>query len=532
AGGGEGGAGGGEGGAGGGEGGAGGGEGGAGGAGGGAGGGEGGAGGGEECRDVPTVNPRNPMYDRFEGIGFDNACASDDDCFRGGCSSEVCSATADVASTCEGIVLPDGGCGCVAGECVWHTEECGPCADADDDGTCDADDSDCNADGSLLACRRPAPACDPGTVPEIRDGCYTDVCVTWAQCGVAPCADSDADGICDAEDPACNPDGFVECDAIPPRCEAGLVPVAQGGCWTGECTTWAGCAAIEPICREDADNDGICNADDSNCNADGTLLMCRRVAPNCPAGTVPEVREGCYTDVCVTWAQCGGCADADNDGTCDVDDFDCNADGTPLICRQAPPVCPERGTYPEIIEGCYSGRCVSWADCGDAPVVEACAPIEAGEFGLCRAIIGWGIGAETGICEMIGGCGCDARCEGRVFENEAACQRACPAGEPEPQFCGGIAGIECMRGSACYDDPRDNCAPPRGADCGGVCVDQNRACTPVLAGEFGDCDAIIGVAINARGACVAVSGCGCDIDCAGRVFPDMAQCQAACVAGE
>jgi len=58
-------------------------------------------------------------------------------------------------------------------------------------------------------------------------------------------------------------------------------------------------------CVADADGDAVCDADDSDCNADGTLLMCRRVAPQCAAGTVPEVRQGCYTDVCVTWAECG-----------------------------------------------------------------------------------------------------------------------------------------------------------------------------------------------------------------------------------
>ena len=58
-------------------------------------------------------------------------------------------------------------------------------------------------------------------------------------------------------------------------------------------------------CVADADGDAVCDVDDSACNADGTLLMCRRVAPQCAAGTVPEVRQGCYTDVCVTWAECG-----------------------------------------------------------------------------------------------------------------------------------------------------------------------------------------------------------------------------------
>jgi hypothetical protein len=249
---------------------------------------------------------------------------------------------------------------------------------------------------------------------------------------------------------------------------------------------------------------------------------------------VPEVRETCYTDRCVTWEECGepACPDADGDGVCDAEDGDCNADGTPLRCRRAPPVCRERGTVPEIRDGCYTGDCVTWEECGGGGPVEACAPIEPGEFGFCRAIIGWGIQAETGACGIISGCGCDERCEGRVFENERECQAACEEAEPEPQMCGGFAGLRCREaGQACVDDPRDNCAPPRGADCSGVCIDEERVCTPVRQGEFGDCEAIIGWAQGGRG-CVQVSGCGCDINCAGRVYADQRTCEAACAARE
>lgn len=43
----------------------------------------------------------------------------------------------------------------------------------------------------------------------------------------------------------------------------------------------------------------------------------------------------------------------------------------------------------------------------------------------------------------------------------------------EPVTCGGIAGIPCPGNASCVDDWRDDCAPPTGADCGGICVDQN-----------------------------------------------------------
>jgi hypothetical protein len=59
----------------------------------------------------------------------------------------------------------------------------------------------------------------------------------------------------------------------------------------------------------------------------------------------------------------------------------------------------------------------------DAPA--ACSAIEPGEFGGCRAIIGWGIDPVTAQCAGISGCGCDERCEGRIFPDELACQREC-----------------------------------------------------------------------------------------------------------
>ncbi len=43
---------------------------------------------------------------------------------------------------------------------------------------------------------------------------------------------------------------------------------------------------------------------------------------------------------------------------------------------------------------------------------------------------------------------------------------------PEPIFCGGIAGIPCPDGLTCIDNPTDSCDPDcGGADCGGFCVE-------------------------------------------------------------
>jgi hypothetical protein len=73
---------------------------------------------------VAAVAKTDPLFERVEAASMNNKCAVDSECFRGGCSSEVCSAEDGVNTTCE---MPANGwpqgqvefCGCVASECVW-----------------------------------------------------------------------------------------------------------------------------------------------------------------------------------------------------------------------------------------------------------------------------------------------------------------------------------------------------------------------------------------------------------------------------
>ncbi|MFN3198282.1 MAG: hypothetical protein ACE366_07660 [Bradymonadia bacterium] len=448
------------GGAGGGMGGAGGVPGGAGGAGGepgGAGGGMGGAGGGGMCEDIPVFSPEDPMYDRYEGTGANNACRQDADCMPSGCSGEVCAAE-PVASTCEAIAPAGGACGCVEGQCIWHTNECGGgCDDADGDGTCNDADSDCNADGTPLMCRRVAPECPPGTVPEITNGCYTDRCVTWAECGGDP------------GPVACAPvvEGeFGLCDAILGWAPSGVA---------GQCIQVSGCG-----CDEGCEG-----------RVFETEASCQRA---CGGGVDPGGQ------------MCGGFAGLEcPDGQQCIDDpnDDCDPRNGGADC---------------------AGICV------EGPAM--CSPIRPGEYGDCRAVIGYGIGLN-GQCQAISGCGCDETCEGRVFENAADCERACVDPLP-PQMCGGFAGFECPEGLICVDDPNDECDPAQGgADCIGICVEDDspapNQCAAVQPGEFGLCEAVLGWGINPRtGTCSVVSGCGCDERCDGRVFEDQASCRENC----
>jgi len=219
--------------------------------------------------------------------------------------------------------------------------------------------------------------------------------------------------------------------------------------------------------------------------------------------------------------------DADHDGVCDDVDGVCNADGEKITCEQAPPNC-RVGTVPEGLRGCYSNVCVTWEECDHPPELgDPCEPIDEGELGNCDLPLGWAPDGG-GACVEVSGCECGPACEGRVFDSQDVCEAACL---DEVQACGGFAGIACPGRDICFDDPRDACEPPRGADCPGVCVGPELQCTRVDPGEFGECREALGWGA-ANDGCVPVSGCECDVSCAGRVFPTEAACADACDGGE
>jgi eight-cysteine-cluster-containing protein len=73
---------------------------------------------------TPAVAASDPLYSRVEGTTFQNACQADNQCFVGGCSSEICTAEEGVSGTCEmpatGFPSKGATCGCVAGQCIWY----------------------------------------------------------------------------------------------------------------------------------------------------------------------------------------------------------------------------------------------------------------------------------------------------------------------------------------------------------------------------------------------------------------------------
>jgi eight-cysteine-cluster-containing protein len=329
----------------------------------------------------------------------------------------------------DGCDPANGGADC-GGICV----PVGVCPDADADGRCDDQDGECNADGSLLMCRRVAPPCAAGTVPEVRNGCYTDVCVTWEQCagGVieppAMCAPVEPGefGLCDAvlgvgigPDGTCQAVSGCGCDA---RCDGRVfatIDDCEAACIGGPvCAREPSVSPRDPMydryegtdyvnnCRADADCvTGGCSGE--VCTAEpGIATTCELVPPapgacGCVSGQCQWYVDACLPPPCRS--------DADQDGICDDVDGECNLDGMQSICDRIPPAC-RAGSVPAVLNGCYTGECLTWDACS-------------------------------------------------------------PAVPPVGQACGGFAGLPCPRGQACVDVPDDRCDPANGgADCPGMCT--------------------------------------------------------------
>lgn len=86
----------------------------------------GGGGGGGGAQRTALIHKDHVLYNRFEGIGNANACQFDTNCFRGGCSQEVCSAEQGVNTTCDALTVQipaSASCGCVANQCTWFSTD-------------------------------------------------------------------------------------------------------------------------------------------------------------------------------------------------------------------------------------------------------------------------------------------------------------------------------------------------------------------------------------------------------------------------
>ena len=126
--------------------------------------------------------------------------------------------------------------------CVMDDPDC-ECADADADGYCD-DETPTACDRNDVDCLALPPECGAGEVPSVVDGCWGP-CVSEALCVPpdAECVDLDADGYCDDETPTACDRNDVDCLALPPECGAGEVPSVVDGCW-GPCVPADHCTDV------------------------------------------------------------------------------------------------------------------------------------------------------------------------------------------------------------------------------------------------------------------------------------------------
>ncbi len=135
----------------------------------------------------------------------------------------------------------------------------------------------------------------------------------------------------------------------------------------------------------------------------------------------------------------------------------------------------------QAVSGCdgegfnfYETEAACLEACGWTPV-DTCADLSEVDFGLCKAILGYGV--VGGKCQMISGCGNQGY---PLFGSQEECDKQCGAAGP-------------------------------------TCEDIGKM-------DFGDCEMVLGVAV-VGGVCQTVSGCS---DMGVEFFADVNQCQKAC----
>ncbi|MEE2789087.1 MAG: hypothetical protein VX589_17255, partial [Myxococcota bacterium] len=354
-------------------------------------------------------------------------CAWDDLC-PDACppAEELCMLRCDGAPLPEGCEPPDlcrrcagEGCGaaefrCLDGRCIDGLGRCDgrrSCADGSDEFDCPppVECPDLAEICDAMCAGEPGPDVPP-TCPIPRCDCDDDDRCRADECGPAPrvipcpggggpnmaCVRDDA-GMCGWRVDRCP---ALNCQADEIAFEGRCVRPCLGNneCGSGEscrfdgdiCLPPPGCDRPDVACIEVCH--GICGPADI-CSVDGSRLTCRRLAPPCPLGTSAELRDGCYTGRCVTPEECRAerCRPGDtkpaDDGcnTCFCGDGGlwactkracpdqdvCNRDGQPVICDVLPPQCDGAESLVEVALGCYTGACVTPAQCDRA---DACEP--------------------------------------------------------------------------------------------------------------------------------------------------------------
>ncbi|MBP6573008.1 MAG: T9SS type A sorting domain-containing protein [Flavobacteriales bacterium] len=246
-------------------------------------------------------------------------------------SNCICAGTL-LGNDCEGVpggpAQPGTACNdnddCTTGDVYDTNCLCaGTFADADNDGTCDADDL---CPGGL----------EPGTACNDNDDCTTGD-VIGANCLCAGTfADADADGTCDADD-LCpgGPEPGTVCDDFNANTINDIIGancLCAGTLLGNDCEGVPGGPAVPGTACDDNDDCTTGDVYDANCLCAGTFADADTdgtcdADDLCPGGPEPGTacsdNNACTTgDVIGTNCLCAGTfADADNDGTCDANDL-------------------------------------------------------------------------------------------------------------------------------------------------------------------------------------------------------------------
>ena len=190
----------------------------------------------------------------------------------------------------------------------------------------------------------------------------------------------------------------------------------------------------------------------------------------CPNGQLQELRckadgdegecrwfiIGCDIEICDG-------ADVDDDNICDERDTQCNADGSALECDQDEPICAEEMTVPEIKEGCFTGRCVTWAECGQPPECDENTLCGEADRPNCRLeCVNFRCVADCVQCQLLN---CGNNCAFGYRLNNDGCEtcecidppNGCPDYEYESADPDGCAALDCPIDQELFSAPGCGC---------------------------------------------------------------------------
>ena len=116
-------------------------------------------------------------------------------------------------------------------------------------------------------------------------------------------------------------------------------------------------------------------------------VFCDEPPPECPADTLPGIKDGCWTRYCIPLSAC------EDRGSCTGE----------VLCDSIPPTC-EAGTTPGILDGCWTGFCIPLDECEDPPV--ACNEIGNETQCIGRADCSALYEGIDCVCDEFGACEC------------------------------------------------------------------------------------------------------------------------------